>query len=70
MVEVTLTSMGSEIAAKLVNNSLIGAFIGTISMFAFMYIFEVKEIDIKIAFMVIGIIPSVPSIYLYLIQNL
>ncbi|AKN30724.1 hypothetical protein Ccar_07700 [Clostridium carboxidivorans P7] len=74
MLEVTITNMSSMVVATLITDSLIGAFIGTISMFTFIYIFEMKEMDIKIAFiavfMIIGIISSTPSIYLYFIQNI
>ncbi|AKA68442.1 hypothetical protein [Clostridium scatologenes] len=74
MLEVTITNMSSMVVVTLITDSLIGAFIGTISMFTFIYIFEMKEMDIKIAFiavfMIIAIVSSIPSIYLYFAENI
>ncbi|NMM62795.1 hypothetical protein HBE96_08805 [Clostridium sp. P21] len=74
MVEIIIRNMNNEVIVTLISDSLIGGVIGTISMITFIYIFQMKEIDVRIAFiavfMIIGIISSVPSIYFYLVENI
>lgn len=73
MVEVTITNMNTKVVGTLITDSIIGAVIGTVSRFIFIYISDIKQKDVKIAFMsvfiVIGVISSMPSVYCYLVEG-
>lgn len=73
MAAVTAINMNSEAAATLTTSSIIGGVIGTISRLVFIYIFDIKQKDIKLAFIsvfiIIGVISCMPSFYNYLVKN-
>ncbi|MBI6875579.1 hypothetical protein [Clostridium aciditolerans] len=73
MAAVTAINMNSEAAATLTISSIIGGVIGTISRLVFMYIFDIKQKDVKLAFIsvfiIIGAISCMPSFYMHLIKN-
>ncbi|MBV7275228.1 hypothetical protein JMF89_11075 [Clostridiaceae bacterium UIB06] len=74
MAEITVVNMNRYTIATLVISSVLGAIIGTISRLVFMYIFAIKQKDVKLAFMsvfiIIGVISCTPSLYYYLFQNI
>lgn len=73
MIEITIVNMDITVVSTLIRDSIIGGFIGTISRFVFIYISDIKQKDVKIAFMsvfiIIGVISSIPSIYCYLVEG-
>ncbi|MBC2578830.1 hypothetical protein [Clostridium sp. DJ247] len=73
MVQITAINMDSETVAILVMSSIIGGVIGTISRLVFIYIFEIKRKNVKLAFIsvfiIIGAISCIPSVYYYLVEN-
>lgn len=72
-VQIIAINMNDEIAVTLVMCSIIGGVIGTISRLVFMYIFEIKQKDVKLAFIavfiIIAVISCMPSFYNYLINS-
>ncbi len=73
MAAVTAINMNSEAAATLTISSIIGGVIGTISRLVFIYIFDIKQKNVKLAFIsvfiIIGVISCMPSFYIYLVKN-
>ena len=73
MAAVTAINMNSEAVATLTISSIIGGVIGTISRLVFIYIFDIKQKDVKLAFIsvfiIIGVISCMPSFYNYLVKN-
>jgi uncharacterized membrane protein len=73
MVEVTFMNMNSEVAVTLIISSIMGGIIGTISRTVYIYIFAIKQINVKIAFItvfiIIGLISCVPSFYYHITEN-
>lgn len=73
MAQVTAVNMNSYAVESLVMSSILGGVIGTISKLVFMYIFEIKQMDVKLAFIsvfiIIGVVSCIPSLYGYLFQN-
>ncbi|APM37861.1 hypothetical protein [Clostridium kluyveri] len=73
MVQVTAVNINSEALTILIISSIIGGVIGTISRFIFIYIFAIKQKDVKLAFIsvfiIIGAISYMPSFYYYLAYN-
>ncbi|BAH05516.1 hypothetical protein [Clostridium kluyveri] len=73
MVQVTAVNINSETITILIISSIIGGAIGTISMSVFIYIFAIKQKDVKLAFIsvfiIIGAISYMPSFYYYLAYN-
>lgn len=74
MVELTAINMNSETATLLIMCSILGGFIGTISRLVFIYIFDIKQKGVKLAFIavfiVIGAISCTPSAYYYFVEGI
>ena len=74
MVQIIAININGGIVEKLIMFSIIGGVIGTISRFVFMYMFEIKQKNVKVAFIsvfiVIGIISCMPSFYHYFSDNI
>lgn len=73
LVQITAVNMSSETAAILIECIIIGGVIGTISKLIFLYIFDIKQKDVKLAFIavfiVIGAISSMPNFYYYIFEG-
>ncbi len=73
MIEVIFMNMNSEIAVTLIISSIMGGIIGTISKTVFIYIFAIKQINVKVAFItvfiIIGLVSCTPSFYYYITEN-
>lgn len=73
MAEVTVINMNATVAAILIMSCIIGGVIGTISRLVFIYMFGIKQIDVKLAFIavfvIIGVISCIPSLYYFLVEN-
>jgi hypothetical protein len=69
MVEITIINMNGKTVEELIMCTIIGGVIGTISRFVFIYVFEIKQKNVKMAFMsvfiIIGVISCTPSLYDY-----
>jgi hypothetical protein len=73
MVQVTAINMNSEAVVIIVISSMLGGVIGTISRLVFIYIFDIKQKNAKLAFIsvfiIIGAISCTPSVYYYLVED-
>lgn len=73
MIQVTFINMSSETTIILIISSIIGGVIGTISRTVFIYMFAIKQINVKIAFItvlvIIAFISCTPSFYYYITEN-
>lgn len=74
MIHVIARNINGEILEELAMFPIIGAIIGTISRLIFIYIFDIKQKNIKLAFIyvfiVIGAISCMPSFYYYVVYNI
>lgn len=73
MAEVTVINMNGVVMSILILSSILGGVIGTISRIVFIYVFGIKQMDVKLAFVlvfaIIGVISCIPSLYCYLVYN-
>lgn len=73
MAQVTTVNINDEVIVTLIMSSILGGVIGTISRFVFVYILAIKQMDVKLGFIlvfiIIGVISCMPSFYCYLIIN-
>lgn len=73
IIETIVININSEIVEILIMSSIIGGVIGTISKLIFIYIVEIKQKSVITAFIsafvVIGVVSSMPSFYNYFIDN-
>lgn len=73
IIEVIIVNINNEITEILLMSSIIGGVIGTISKLIFIYIVEINQKSVIVAFIstfvVIGVVSSIPSLYEYFIDN-
>ncbi|OAA93213.1 MULTISPECIES: hypothetical protein [Clostridium] len=73
MCQVTVINMNGVVASILIISCILGGVIGTISRLMFIYIFGIKQKDVKVAFIavftIIGAISCIPSLYYHLVYN-
>ena len=73
MAEVTVININGVVVTILIISCILGGVIGTISRFAFIYMFGIKQIDVKLSFLavfvIIGVISCIPSFYNYLVYD-
>lgn len=73
MTQITAASMNYKIAEGLIVSSIIGGVVGTVSRAIFMYMFAVKQKDVKLAFLAvfitIGVISCIPGLFCHFIYD-
>lgn len=73
MIQMIVMNINGTIIGQLIEYSIIGGVIGTISRLVFIYMAEIKQMNIMIAFItvfvIIGGISSMPTIYEYFVYK-